>query len=49
VVIDLKSAEGKAQLLALIDGADLLIENFRPGTLDRLGLGWPSLREPTRA
>src|SRR5262245_1739858 len=45
VVIDLKSEAGKAQLLALIDGADVLIENFRPGTLDRLGLGWPSLRE----
>jgi crotonobetainyl-CoA:carnitine CoA-transferase CaiB-like acyl-CoA transferase len=45
VVIDLKSAAGKAQLLALIDGADVLIENFRPGTLDRLGLGWPCLKE----
>src|SRR5262249_24490992 len=44
VVIDLKSGQGKAQLLALIDGADVLIENFRPATLDRLGLGWPSLR-----
>jgi crotonobetainyl-CoA:carnitine CoA-transferase CaiB-like acyl-CoA transferase len=45
VVIDLKTAVGKAQLLALIDKADVLIENFRPGTLDRLGLGWSSLRE----
>jgi crotonobetainyl-CoA:carnitine CoA-transferase CaiB-like acyl-CoA transferase len=45
VVIDLKTEAGKAQLLALIDKADVLIENFRPGTLDRLGLGWPSLRE----
>jgi crotonobetainyl-CoA:carnitine CoA-transferase CaiB-like acyl-CoA transferase len=45
VVIDLKTDAGKAQLLALIDKADVLIENFRPGTLDRLGLGWPSLRE----
>jgi crotonobetainyl-CoA:carnitine CoA-transferase CaiB-like acyl-CoA transferase len=44
VVIDLKSEEGKAQLLSLVDGADVLIENFRPGTLDRLGLGWPVLR-----
>src|ERR1700682_6373059 len=41
VVIDLKSETGKAQLLALIDTADVLIENFRPGTLNRLGLGWP--------
>jgi crotonobetainyl-CoA:carnitine CoA-transferase CaiB-like acyl-CoA transferase len=45
VLIDLKTEAGKAQLLALIDKADVLIENFRPGTLDRLGLGWPSLRE----
>ncbi|HSR79935.1 MAG TPA: CoA transferase [Hyphomicrobiaceae bacterium] len=45
VVIDLKTEAGKAQLLALIDQADVLIENFRPGTLDRLGLSWPSLRE----
>jgi len=45
VVIDLKSEPGKAQLLALIDKADVLIENFRPGTLDRLGLGWASLRK----
>jgi crotonobetainyl-CoA:carnitine CoA-transferase CaiB-like acyl-CoA transferase len=43
VVIDLKSETGKAQLLALIDTADVLIENFRPGTLDRLGFGWPML------
>jgi crotonobetainyl-CoA:carnitine CoA-transferase CaiB-like acyl-CoA transferase len=44
VVIDLKSEAGKVQLLGLIDGADVLIENFRPGTLDRLGLGWETLR-----
>jgi crotonobetainyl-CoA:carnitine CoA-transferase CaiB-like acyl-CoA transferase len=43
VIIDLKSEAGKAELLALIDGADVLIENFRPGTLERLGLGWPTL------
>jgi crotonobetainyl-CoA:carnitine CoA-transferase CaiB-like acyl-CoA transferase len=43
VVIDLKTETGKAQLLHLIDDADVLIENFRPGTLDRLGLGWPQL------
>ena len=43
VVIDLKTEAGKAQLLGLIDAADVLIENFRPGTLERLGLGWPTL------
>src|SRR5262249_13507298 len=40
VVIDLKTEAGKAELGRLIEGADVLIENFRPGTLQRLGLGW---------
>jgi formyl-CoA transferase len=39
VAIDLKSAEGKALLAELIRSADVLVENFRPGTLDRLGFG----------
>jgi crotonobetainyl-CoA:carnitine CoA-transferase CaiB-like acyl-CoA transferase len=38
VTIDLKSDEGREQMLALCDSADVLIENFRPGTLERLGL-----------
>ena len=44
VVIDVKSEAGKAELMRLIDDADVLIENFRPGTLQRLGLGWPVLK-----
>jgi crotonobetainyl-CoA:carnitine CoA-transferase CaiB-like acyl-CoA transferase len=43
IVLDLKTSAGKATLLRLIDTADVLIENFRPGTLERLGLGWPKL------
>ena len=43
VVLDLKSAEGKAQLLALADGADILIENFRPGVMKKLGLDYAAL------
>ena len=39
VVADLKTEAGRDALLALADGADVLIENFRPGTLERLGLG----------
>ncbi len=38
-ICDLKSAAGLATLLDLAAGADVLIENFRPGTLERLGLG----------
>jgi crotonobetainyl-CoA:carnitine CoA-transferase CaiB-like acyl-CoA transferase len=37
--LDLKSEEGRAALLDLAAGADVVIENFRPGTLERLGLG----------
>ena len=39
VALDLKSAEGVALLQDLIRTADVLIENFRPGTLQRLGFG----------
>jgi crotonobetainyl-CoA:carnitine CoA-transferase CaiB-like acyl-CoA transferase len=42
-VLDFKTNTGKTALLRLIDTADVLIENFRPGTLERLGLGWPNL------
>ncbi len=39
VTLDLKSAEGKAKALRLARRADALVENFRPGQLERLGLG----------
>lgn len=39
VAIDLKSPEGRTLLESLIRGADVLVENFRPGTLERLGFG----------
>ena len=40
LVLDLKSAAGLACARGLIGSADILIENFRPGVMDRLGLGW---------
>jgi crotonobetainyl-CoA:carnitine CoA-transferase CaiB-like acyl-CoA transferase len=38
VVLDLKTDHGLAHMRRLVDGADVLVENFRPGTLERLGL-----------
>jgi len=45
ITLDLKSAEGHVTTLALAGQADVVVENFRPGVLDRLGLGWERLRE----
>jgi crotonobetainyl-CoA:carnitine CoA-transferase CaiB-like acyl-CoA transferase len=44
VGIDLGRAEGAEVLRALVRTADVLVENFRPGTLERWGLGWDELR-----
>jgi crotonobetainyl-CoA:carnitine CoA-transferase CaiB-like acyl-CoA transferase len=41
--IDLRSPKGKEIALKLIDQADVFIENFRPGALERLGFGYASL------
>ncbi|HRP22736.1 MAG TPA: CaiB/BaiF CoA-transferase family protein [Thauera sp.] len=41
--LDLKQAEGKALFLRLIEGADVVVEGFRPGVMDRLGLGYAVL------
>lgn len=43
--IDLKSTEGRAAVLRLVDQADIVVENFRPGTMDRLGFGYEALRK----
>ena len=43
IAIDLKRAEGRDVLLKLAARADALIEGFRPGVLDRLGVGWDAL------
>lgn len=45
VTVDLKDGEGKAALWELIRRADVLIENFRPGVLDRLGFSQPAMAE----
>ncbi|MCC7256829.1 MAG: CoA transferase [Gammaproteobacteria bacterium] len=41
--VDLKSPAGKEAVLRLIDRADVVIENFRPGTMERLGFGHETL------
>jgi crotonobetainyl-CoA:carnitine CoA-transferase CaiB-like acyl-CoA transferase len=43
VALNLKAAEGLAILRKLAAKSDVLIENFRPGTMERLGLGYPAL------
>jgi len=43
IILDLKSDDGLAAALALAAEADVLIENMRPGTMERLGLGWDVL------
>jgi len=43
VTLDLKSAEGQDIVRRLIAQADILVENFRPGTLEKWGLGWEEL------
>lgn len=45
VALDLKSPEGRDAMIALCDTADVLVENFRPGTLERLDLAPPVLLE----
>lgn len=45
VAIDLKNDRGRDLMLRLASICDVAIENFRPGTAERLGLGVPSLRE----
>jgi formyl-CoA transferase len=43
MTLDLKHPEGKALLRRLVETADVLVENFRPGVMDRLGLGYTAL------
>ncbi|MCQ4161129.1 CoA transferase [Roseomonas sp. GC11] len=44
LALDLKDPRGQAVLRRLLPTADVLVENFAPGTMERLGLGWEALR-----
>ncbi|MBI4329173.1 MAG: CoA transferase [Chloroflexi bacterium] len=44
VSLDLSTREGKRRLLGLVERADLLVEDFPPGTMEKLGLGYKALR-----
>jgi len=44
LTLNLKAPEGQAILRRLIDRADVVLENFRPGTMERLGFGYDTLR-----
>eukprot|EP00736_Rhodelphis_marinus_P010308 Rmarinus@m.22168 len=48
VVLDLKTSDGRSMLRRLAQESDILIENFLPGTMDRLGLGYESLRKSNK-
>lgn len=44
ISLNLKTPEGRARAEAIIAGADVVVENFRPGVMDRLGLGAAAMR-----
>jgi alpha-methylacyl-CoA racemase len=47
-LVDMKAPEGREAFLRLVERADVVIESFRPGVVDRLGIGWEatSARNP---
>ncbi|OBF20650.1 CoA transferase [Mycobacterium sp. ACS4331] len=45
VVLDLTDPRGRDEARRLVAGADIVVENFRPGTMEKLGLGYEDLRE----
>lgn len=45
ITLDFKSTDGKELLKKLVRNTDILVENFRPGTMDKLGLGYEVLQQ----
>jgi len=48
ITLDLRRQEGVAAFLRLVRAADAVVESFRPGVLDRLGVGYEALRRENR-
>jgi crotonobetainyl-CoA:carnitine CoA-transferase CaiB-like acyl-CoA transferase len=44
LALNLRNEEGRGVFLRLLEGADVVVENYRPGTMERLGLGYQQLR-----
>ncbi|MCK6452669.1 MAG: CoA transferase [Alphaproteobacteria bacterium] len=44
IALDLKAAADRALFERMVVRADVLVENFRPGTMEKLGYGWPALQ-----
>jgi formyl-CoA transferase len=47
ITINLKHTDGKEMFRRLVATADVVVENFRPGVMDRLGLGYEELKKPS--
>ncbi len=47
IALDLKDSADRALFERMLPKADVLVKNFRPGVMERLGNGWESLPRPT--
>ncbi|MDR7868724.1 MAG: CoA transferase [Sporomusaceae bacterium] len=45
ITLDLKTPKGKELFLAMVEKADIVLENYRPGVMERLGLGYEDLKK----
>lgn len=48
ITLNLKSEEGRAIFLDMVRNSDIVLENYRPGVMEKLGLGYEDLRKLTR-